>query len=288
MRSHATDAVAGTHQEVRRRPVRGDELTPVAAEALHLQRAAGNRAVQRALGPESGVVQRDKAFDDATAKDLGEAAAPMEIELPKALEDGLADAWSKSMPEGKSQEHAGILVKDKDGKYVWKAKKEAGESGSTTLNLEDVGKDETLIATAHTHPYDKDEGGFERVAFSGGDLGNLLAEDVRRMTVVRAAKAEFVATKTKEFDAMVKDFDAAKKEAMRDDAAKVWQAAFDGAPDKADFEAKVQLGVEAVCKKYHLAYYKGDTGKKLKRVVLNPAPGKAAEAAGAAGGAGKK
>lgn len=104
-----------------------------------LQSTAGNHAVVQLLGGNdvaaanallpAPTVQRNEKFDTAVGdKALDVTGAPESMKLPPELQEGIEAAWAASFPEEKSLEQGGILVKTKDGKYVWKAGK--GTSGA--------------------------------------------------------------------------------------------------------------------------------------------------------------
>lgn len=242
---------------------------PPAAALLALQRTAGNQAVARILA-------RDKGFDDVTAAGgVSEKAAPLVIKLPKELSEGLEEAYDESFPGGKSQEQSGILVQKKDGSYAWKRNPNPGDSGSATINYGDRDADERAIATAHTHPYDKSEGGHRDVSFSGADLSTMVDEE-ERMGVVNAGDKEFVAVKTKEWDDMVAALDAKGKRDLTDEIDALWDKTFQGTSGK--LSVKAEAATKAVCEKYHLLYYSGAVGGNLtrqtqKRFILKPLTG---------------
>ncbi|MEO6063059.1 MAG: WXG100 family type VII secretion target, partial [Thermoflexales bacterium] len=95
--------------------------------------------------------------------------APKTVEVPKVLNDGLADAWKDSFPKGRSQEQGGMLVQKGDGTLEFR-RGAAGDSGSFSPNYGDLKDGETLIGLVHTHPYDATEGGHTNVSFSGADI----------------------------------------------------------------------------------------------------------------------
>jgi len=271
--SHARDELARPPAEATE--LQGETAAPVPflepgpLQVAALQRSAGNRSVARWLSgrrganaPSGAVLARDAGFDTlGGATPIAEAAAPVSIQLPKELEDGLKAAWAKSFPGGKSQEHVGILVQKKDGSYAWKAGP-PGTSGSSKPNYGDVGKDERLVASAHTHPYDASEGNKKDVSFSGADLANLVTQD-ERVKAVYADTSEFVVAKTKEFDARVKDLDTTKKAELKTEMKKLWNDTYSAA--KGTFQERVEAAVKAVCEKYDLVYYAGASGGKLTR-----------------------
>ena len=143
---------------------------------LLLQRTAGNCAVARLLA-------RDTGYEGLAGGDA-ETDAPVSIELPPELSAGLQKAWEESFPEGKEPaERAGILVKDKDGKYVWKPNTKPGDSAFSTPNYWDAKPGEKVIATGHTHPYGKKEGSITGMPESGEDLAGLVTSRERLDTV---------------------------------------------------------------------------------------------------------
>jgi hypothetical protein len=176
--------------------------------------------------------------------------------LPPEVKAGLEKAWKDSFPGGKSQEQGGILVRKKDGTLEWKPGKPMsladGGSGAFSPNYGDVKKDETLVATAHTHPYTKAEGGHTNVTFSGGDLGNMAIEPREPMKFVRSGEGVFMVRTTEAFEKELKDKGGAKLDAeMR----KTYKDAFDKFPGGVVDSA--EAATKAVCEKYHLEYFKG-------------------------------
>ena len=181
--------------------------------------------------------------------------------LPKELTDGMHDAWGKSFPGGKSQEHGGLLATEKDGSHKWKPGA-SGTSGTFQPNYGDIGADEKLAASGHTHPYDASEGGMTDVAFSGPDLANLVWQS-ERVKVVRSGDAMFMVTKTAEFEKLVQGKKTpADREAMQTEMKKTWNDTFAGAKGK--FVERVEAAVKAVCSKYHLVFYKGKNDQVSK------------------------
>jgi hypothetical protein len=265
----------GLDRDERQRPGR---MTPTPAdredEHVHvlnrLQGSAGNQAVTQlltghgadrrlpaALRPAMATVQRNEKFDLAVGKAYDKTDAPDALGVPAELKNGLEAAWAASFPEGKSLEQGGILVKTKDGKYVWRAGK--GTSGASFKpNYSDVGPDEVLVASGHTHPYDASEGGHTDVAFSGGDLSNLVWQK-ERFKLVQSGTAQFGVAKTAEFDKLVADADSPEKKlALRKEMNALWDSTFK--EEKGTFQERVKKASTTVCTKYHLVYYEGSAG----------------------------
>jgi hypothetical protein len=238
-------------------------------QLLHrLQTSAGNSAVaQLVAAHERGdarpvaagnvTVQRNAKFDLAVGKAFDKEDAPESLGVPAELKDGLEAAWAASFPDGKSMEQGGILVKTKDGKYVWRAGK--GTSGASFRpNYGDVGPDEVLVASGHTHPYDASEKGHTDVAFSGGDLSNLVWQQ-ERFKLVQSGTSQFGVAKTAEFDKLVAAADTPeKKTELRKEMNALWDSTFKG--EQGTFQERVKKASRAVCDKYHLVYYEGSGG----------------------------
>lgn len=195
-------------------------------------------------------------FDQIVSDDLAMEEAPEQVELPPTLVEGMQEGWEGSLPNGQAQEQGGILVRNQDGSYEWKAG-DPGNSGSFSINFDDVKEGEALVGTGHTHPYSEDEGGHTDVTFSGGDLANLVWQDVR-MKIVQSGDAQFVVTKTTEWDARVEALDEAGREDLQDDIRELWNDTFSAATGT--FQERCEAAVRAVCSTYDLVYYRGSGG----------------------------
>lgn len=193
------------------------------------------------------------------------ASSPTTYTIPPDVVTGLAKAWGKSFTKtGKSQEQGGILVRRSDGTLEWKPGKaiplEEGGSAGFNINWEDVKAGETLVATGHTHPYTKAEGGFTKVTFSGDDLANLAVSPREPMKFVRSGETVFMARSTPEFDREI----AARGEAtISEEMRRTYQEAFD--KSKGGTVAKAEAAARAVSEKYHLEYFTGK-GNTLTKV----------------------
>ncbi|MFE4105183.1 hypothetical protein [Almyronema epifaneia] len=200
-------------------------------------------------------------FDTLASGNLKTEDLPEKFVIPESMKAGMLEAWKKSFPGGKSQEQGGILVKNKDGTYSWKAGA-AGKSGSFSPNYGDVGADETLVASGHSHPYDKSEGGHTHVSFSGADLANLVTQD-EHFKIVQAGEGQFVVSRTQEFNKKRSELDEQGKKNLKAEMKKLWNETFASA--KGTFQERVEAAVKAVCSKYNLVYYKGSGGELNKQ-----------------------
>lgn len=185
---------------------------------------------------------------------VSEKTAPEILAIPLALDLAMDTAWSKSFPKGKSQEQGGVLVTDKQGEYVFHPGK-PGTTGSFKVNRGDVKKGEKLVSIAHTHPYDKSEGGFTDVSFSGQDIA-LMAKHNEKMSFVRSGDHDFLIARTTEFDALVKK--AKSKQDLFKEIRKHWTDLYKAA--KGTLPENARAATRATCLKYHLLLYEGDKG----------------------------
>jgi LysM repeat protein len=234
--------------------VQRDDLAPEDLAALEQQRAD-------LMAEKTGRA----AFEQVTSDDMAKSDAPDELILPPALVEGMQTAWDGSLPGGHSKEQGGILVRNADGSYEWKAGTES-TAGTFTPNFGDKEADEDLLATGHSHPYDATESGHEDVSFSGGDLANLVVQPVR-LKAVQSGAGTFVVTKTEEFDVMVDALDTAGRETLQQDMKDLWNTTFRAT--SGSFQERVEAAVEAVCETYHLIYYSGG-GNTVQRVDGSP------------------
>lgn len=218
--------------------------------------------------PATAKADPDAAFKTLTGQEketVSEADAPKNVKLPKELVQGMQKAWDGSLPGGKSQEQGGFLVKNKDDKYEWRAGA-AGDSGSFSPNYSDIKAGEKEVALGHTHPYDKSEGGYTNVPFSGQDLARQVYVN-DPLSVVQSDKGMFGSARTKEFEKMLEGLDDKGKKKLFDEMKKGWDDTYKKSkgqlPDRADAATK------AIAHKYHLLYYKG-TGDTMNLVDTAP------------------
>jgi hypothetical protein len=172
----------------------------------------------------------------------------------------LDKAWSDSLTTPQEQEQGGNVVRTYGGEY--KLRRGTDHTGNMfEPDPNDVGRTETLVGIAHTHPY-RDEGQ-DHGTFSGQDLGNMVQED-QPLKVLRSGPFTYMIARTREFDAIVARYDKANTSF---ELQKQINATFDKAFDAkaGDFPEKLEAGVLAVCAEYHLVYYEGQ-GANLRRV----------------------
>jgi len=227
------------------------QLTP-AAEADAPQVASETDGFEQVAGQSRLIKQGD---------------APQSITLPKEIRQGMDDRWDKSFPGGRSQEQGGIMVKNEDGSYGFKAG-DPGATGTFAPNYADKGPDQRLVGSAHTHPYDMSEGGYTGVGFSGEDIANLIYER-DRLKMVEAGGTEFVLVRTEEFQTQINGLDAAKLKALHTEITATWSTVYKAAKGKVP--ERIEIAVKATVSKYKLSYYKGKEGKLDRVETAEPA-----------------
>jgi hypothetical protein len=257
----------GQEPAVQRKAATGAEIGPRQARpdfAADSWMDAAHRGSAALSTPAQGVVQRkgeDENFTKVSGdKPLKVADTPDSMKLPEELTTGLKGAWADSFPGGKSQEQGGILVRNKDGSYEYK-RGPSGTSGTFTTNYGDKGADQTLIGGSHTHPYDKSEGGYTGVSFSGADIAGMVYwQD--KLHVVQAGDVQFVLVRTEEFQAQVDALDDKGKEALYYEISDHWDKGFAAAKGK--LPERAETATKATCAKYKLSYYRGKEGTVSK------------------------
>ena len=261
-------ATTGSEATPRQSRPLGDSTRDLWMDAAHRGATALPEPVQNmpaSSSPSGAVVQRkgeDKNFDRASGdKSLKLEDTPGSMQLPDELTAGMKGAWADSFPGGKSQEQGGVLLRNKDGSYEFK-RGAAGTSGMFPHSgYAEPGKDQTLIGSGHTHPYDKSEGGHTDVSFSGADIANLIYRQ-DKMRVVQSGDTQFVLLRTDEFAAQLQSLDDKGKEKLHKEIKDHWNQAFQSAKGK--LPDRSEAATKSTCAKYKLAYYRGKEGSVSK------------------------
>jgi hypothetical protein len=202
--------------------------------------------------PESELEPKPGSDKSKEKKQVAEENIPDENHLPKQMNDSMQNSYKNSFPEGKSQEHGGTLVKDKQGR-IKVVNESAGTSGTFTPNRS-VDADDIIFGTYHTHPYDKSEGGYKGVSFSGGDIA--YANHYKEQIYVDAGSKQFMVMPTNK----TPNVDAATLN-------NEWNSEFQKMlADGNDLPEASAIATKKVTKKYGMAYYEGKNGT-LKLIV---------------------
>jgi len=192
------------------------------------------------------------------------AKAPKTLNLPADFVKGGDAAWKDSFPGTTSQEQGGILVKDPKGKYVWK-RGPSGTSGSWPPNYVDLKTGETMIASLHTHPYSKAEGGYVGAGPSGGDIASMVTQK-EPITIVHAGDTMFAVAASKEFTDSLKGLSNAQLVALFNTIDATYEAAYDKAIAAGKgFKDAINEAAQATSTKHKFIFYSGPTSGPLTR-----------------------
>lgn len=178
--------------------------------------------------------------------------APKTIAIPKNVNDQFQKLWGNSFPGGKSQESGGTIVRDHNGKDSV-VNEGTGTSGTFSPNRT-VSPGQTVIGIFHTHPYDKSEGGYTGVSFSGADIS--IAANKREPDYVQSGNQQFMIMPTEETG---KNLDYTK---LNDDQNRRIQ---DLVNSGKDFSEASRIAAKETAQANKMAYYEGKDGV-LQRV----------------------
>jgi hypothetical protein len=199
------------------------------------------------------------AFKKLMGGDIKLKDAPETIKLPEELTKGMDEAMGKSFPGGKSQEQGGILVENlKDGSFEWK-EGPPGTSGTFEVNYKDVGPDQKLVSSGHTHPYDVSEGSHTNVGPSSGDVFDLVKAP-EPTAMVQSGEGQFMSVKTEEFNQRVQGLDAAGKQALQAEINRRWGEVYNDALKTMSMEDAARTANQIIHSEFDLLYYEGKGG----------------------------
>ena len=174
-------------------------------------------------------------------------SAPKTISIPKEVNQSFDKLMGQSYPNGKSQEHGGIIVTDAHGS-VSVINQRGGESGTFS-------PDRTLpagcteVGLFHTHPYDATEGGFTGVSFSGADIA--IAADRSEPSYVQSGETQFLMLPTQKTPKNI-DYDTLNDAQNK----RIGELTDAGTP----FSEASRMAANETAKKYGMAYYEGSHG----------------------------
>lgn len=185
--------------------------------------------------------------------------------LNEELKKGLQEAWERSR-RGKHFEEGGILVETADRAYQWRAGVGTEKYGFFP-NYGDRREGDTIVATAHTHHLSKGHGDPGINTFSHQDLGRMAVEWVPEdRQFVQSGTMVFMVHATQEFkdDIAQKGPDGAQ--VTRNEIISRYEAVYAAA--KGTFLEQTEAATKAVCKEFHLEYYRG-SGDTLTQVDVS-------------------
>jgi hypothetical protein len=177
---------------------------------------------------------------------------PKDVLLPESLSTAMDQAWMDSKRGTVDEkEQGGNVVRTYGGDYSLR-RGTASSSRYFDPDYNDVGRTETYVGIAHTHPY-KD---YDSVTFSGGDIANMVADE-QPMKMLRSGDGTYIIARTPEFAALVKRAgDADRSEDLKREIEAYWETVFNAT--KGDFPTQNEMATRATCQRYWLVYYEGD------------------------------
>jgi LysM repeat protein len=182
------------------------------------------------------------------------SSAPRMLALPTAANNISQGLWAESFPNGVSRERGGTLSTGRSGSFgISNIGGVGSDSGSFTPDLT-AANGETVFGTIHTHPYDKNEGGYTGISFSGGDVGYLLNKQLA-VSVVQSGSDQFLLLRTAESPTQFSD---SAYWDVRDSSNARQDALFN--TNGGNFKSAVDQVLSENIDKYHLAYYRGQNG----------------------------
>jgi len=205
--------------------------------------------------------QKVAGFDQIAAGVGREQAAPSHVRLPKSLVAELDRLWHDTVR--KDKEHGGNVVRD-GGSYDFRQTHDEDDNADTYHPDTDNLDGDRHVAIVHTHPTDTRSPDY--VGFSDVDLAALVDES-QPLNILRSGTQTYMVARTKEFEALIdKNNDPEQLSELRMAIHKTYNAAYQAAKAEDIGEpGRVEAGVIAVCRKFHLIYYWGQ-GQDLHRV----------------------
>lgn len=200
-----------------------------------------------------------------------ESLTPEHVRMPNNLVKAIDRAWKESVAARPEKEMGGNIVKN--GGSGWDVRRYGGDANGDTFDPtdRDVGWRQELVGMLHTHPYDdfKDKGVPEGFAsFSEQDFDAFARSDAH-LSVLRSGPFTFMLSKTKQFEQLVEatNNDESKLRALSERMRKAYDVVFEATKGK--FSERVEAGILAVCREFHLVYYEGQ-GSELTRKSERP------------------
>lgn len=219
---------------------------PEAEDARDPTKAAGLRLAEE---EKSSLAGASESVSIGKLRDVysSPADAPMSVDA-SLLQPRFEALWGASFPGGRSMEHGGTLVRDKD-EMAWLVNEGAGTSGSFMPSL-DVAKEQSVLGVFHTHPYDASEVGFTGVSLSGGDAGYMI-NNKQAAIIAQSGEQQFMYLRTLKTPSSVDA--SALNTAQNTRMIELIEAG-------SDFGAASKVAAMETAKNYGLAYYEGSKG----------------------------
>ena len=227
----------------------GAAQSPLQAPTLYDQNAISTVS-KPASAKAAAAPPTTKASDIAVVTAPGDA--PAKIQFAPEVQKTFETLRQRSFPGGKSKEQGGTVVADTKGRLsIQNIGGDGSTSGSFTpkLILKDPAK-YSAVGVFHTHPYDKSEGSYTGVSFSGADAGTFINSGLK-IDVAQSGPKQFAYVRTDQTPASV---DADKLDKDQND--RIGTLVDQGY----SFPQASRLAAAETAKTYGLAYYEGSSG----------------------------
>lgn len=228
------------------------------------KQAAPAKRVAQANANRRNQPNRDPGFEQVSRAGLREGHAPSKVVLPEAIDEGLDEAAARAEQgeDGEYREQGGNVVRNYNGSYTVRHGEE-GNDDTFEASYNDVGWAQELVGVMHTHPTYKGD----PASFSHADFSSLTAEG-QPLNLLRSGDMTYMIARTREFDRLVATYEeSGKLDELERKIYDCWENVYD--KTKGKHGARVEAATLAVCKEFHLVYYKGE-GRELKRVSPRP------------------
>lgn len=199
-----------------------------------------------------------------------ESMTPEHVRLPDHLVQAIQIAWHETIASAPEHEHGGNIVKN--GGSGYDLRRYDGDADGETFqpNDNDVGWRQHIVGMVHTHPYGeyKTQVPEGYASFSEQDFDAFMRSDAH-LSVLRSGPFTFMLSKTKQFEELVaaSDNDESKLRALGAEMYAAYDDVFDRT--KGNFSGRVEAGILAVCRKFHLVYYQGQDGDLTRKSGLS-------------------
>jgi len=174
-------------------------------------------------------------------------------------------AWDNSLQGDDVREQGGLLARQADGSFVFRRGPE-GDARQWTPDYTTLREGEVSAAVLHTHPYASDDGGWERITFSGDDLG-IMAWTPEAVEFVQSGDTLFAAVKSKEFMDIVGALDRDQRAALQRVIQEDHRALVNDLLSRGhSFPDAMHQTVTAVAARYGILYYTARAGEPFTRM----------------------
>jgi hypothetical protein len=269
LRGHgfAQQAVAAATRGMLHKPMPPADEPHAAHEARPVSRRSPPSArTESNVPPEVRKTRAVAGWNQLATAVPNESMTPEHVRIPDNLVQAVEKAWQETIAASPEQEAGGNIVKN--GGSGYDLRRYGGDADGETFqpNDNDVGWRQRLVGMVHTHPYDeyKKQVPEGYASFSEQDFDAFMRSDAH-LSVLRSGPFTFMLSKTKQFEELVAATknDESKLKALGASMYAAYDEVFDRT--KGNFSERVEAGILAACRKFHLVYYEGQGGDLTRK-----------------------